>query len=77
MPITNVKNNENSRRKRNENNNNNKKQTNKDRNEQGGTEAIVKEWELNEFVVHLSCARNKPKFDLRYVDDILAAFENE
>ena len=32
----------------------NKKQTNKDRKEQGRTEAIVKEWELNDFVVHLS-----------------------
>ena len=27
--------------------------TNKDRKEQGGTEAIVKGWELNDFVVHL------------------------
>ena len=26
----------------------------KDRKEQGGTEAIVKEWELNNFVVRLS-----------------------
>ena len=32
----------------------NKKQTNKDRKEQGRTEAIVKEWELNDLVVHLS-----------------------
>ena len=33
-----------------------KKQTNKnkDRKEQGGTKAIVKGWELNDFVVHLS-----------------------
>ena len=31
-----------------------KKQTNKDRKEQGGTEAIVKGSELNDFVVHLS-----------------------
>ena len=30
------------------------KQTNKDRKEQGGTEAIVKGWELNDSVVHLS-----------------------
>ena len=30
------------------------KQTNKDRKEQGGTEAIVNEWGLNYFVVHLS-----------------------
>ena len=28
--------------------------TNKDRKELGGTEAIVKGWELNDFVVHLS-----------------------
>ena len=35
---------------------NKKKQekTNKDRKEQEGTEAIVKEWELNGFAVHLS-----------------------
>ena len=31
-----------------------KKQTNKDRKEQGGTEAIVKGSELNDFVVYLS-----------------------
>ena len=31
-----------------------KTKTNKDRKEQGGTEAIVKESELNDFVVHLS-----------------------
>ena len=31
-----------------------KKQTNIDTKEQGGTEAIVKWWELNDFVVHLS-----------------------
>ena len=30
------------------------KQTKKDRKEQEGTEAIVKGWELNDFVVHLS-----------------------
>ena len=30
------------------------KQTNNDRKEQGVTEAIVKEWELNAFVAHLS-----------------------
>ena len=35
----------------NKNNNNNK---NKDIKEQGATEAIVKGWELNDFVVHLS-----------------------
>ena len=28
--------------------------TNKDRKEQGEAEAIVKGWELNDFVVHLS-----------------------
>ena len=28
--------------------------SNKDRKEQGGTEAIVKGWEVNDFVVHLS-----------------------
>ena len=28
--------------------------TNKDIREQGGTEAVVKGWELNDFVVHLS-----------------------
>ena len=30
-----------------------KKKKNKDRKEQVGTEAIVKRWELNHFVVHL------------------------
>ena len=30
------------------------KKTNQDRKEQGGTETIVKRWELNDFVVHLS-----------------------
>ena len=38
------------------------KKTNKDRKEQGETEAIVKGWKLNEFAVHLTCALNKPKF---------------
>ena len=38
---------------RNEKNNNNNNK-NKDRKEQGGTEAIVKVSELNDFVVHLS-----------------------
>ena len=33
---------------------NKKIKTNKDRKEQGGTEAMVKGWELNDFVVHLS-----------------------
>ena len=31
-----------------------KLQKNKDKIEQGGTKAIVKGWELNDFVVHLS-----------------------
>ena len=30
-----------------------KKTTNKDRKDQGGTEAIVNRWELNDFVAHL------------------------
>ena len=30
------------------------KKPKKDRKKQGGTEAIVKGWELNDFVVHLS-----------------------
>ena len=30
-----------------------KKTTNKDRKDQGGTEAIVKGWELNDFLAHL------------------------
>ena len=30
-----------------------KQQKNKDKKEQGGTEAVVKGWELNDFVVHL------------------------
>ena len=29
-------------------------QKNKDWKEEGGTETIVKEWELNDFVVHVS-----------------------
>ena len=31
-----------------------KKKKNKDRKQQGGTEAMMKGWELNDFVVHLS-----------------------
>ena len=31
-----------------------KKKNKKDRKEQVGTEAVVKGWELNDFVVHLS-----------------------
>ena len=30
------------------------KQKNKDRKEQGGTEGVIKAWELHDFVVHLS-----------------------
>ena len=55
MPIISVKGNENNRWKRNaKNNKQTNKQTNNDRKEQRGTEAIVKRWELNYFVVHLS-----------------------
>ena len=50
MPIISVRDNENSRWKRNAK----KTQPNKDRKERGGTEAIVKGWELHNFVVHLS-----------------------
>ena len=35
-------------------NDHNNKKTNKVGKEQGGTEAIVKGWELNDFAVHLS-----------------------
>ena len=51
MLIISIRDNENSRWKRNTKKN---KNTKKDRKEQGGTEAIVKGWELNDFVVHLS-----------------------
>ena len=57
MPIISVRDNENSRWKTNAKNNdneNNNKETNKDRKEQGGTEAIMKGSELNDFVEHLS-----------------------
>ena len=50
MSIISVRDNENSTWKKNAKNN---KKTSKDRKEQGRTEAIVKEWELNDFVVHL------------------------
>ena len=56
MPIISVKDNENNRWKRNAKK---KKKKEKERKEQGGgrgwgrTEAIVKDWELNDFVVHL------------------------
>ena len=58
MPIISVWDNENNRWKRNEKKTK-KKQTNrekykkKDRKEQGGTEAIVKQWELNDFFVQV------------------------
>ena len=54
MLIISVRGNENSRWKKNVKKKNNNKQTNKDRKEEGGTEAIAKGWELNDFVVHLS-----------------------
>ena len=50
MQKTSVRDNENNTWKENEK----QKQTNKDRREQRGTEAIVKRWELNDLVVHLS-----------------------
>ena len=50
MPIISVRDNENNRWKRNVKS----KQRNKDRKEQGGTETIVKGWELHDFVLHLS-----------------------
>ena len=52
MSIINVRDNENKRWKRNQKEKS--KWTDKYRNEQGGTEAIVKRWELNDVVVHLS-----------------------
>ena len=51
MLITSVRDNENFRWKGKTKDN---KKTNKHRKEQGITEAIVKRWELNDFVVHLS-----------------------
>ena len=39
--------------KKNKTKQNETKKANKDRKEQEGAEAIVKEWELNDFVVHL------------------------
>ena len=50
MPIISVRDNDNNGWKRNAKNN---KKTNKDRKQQGRT-GIVKGWELNDFVVHLS-----------------------
>ena len=49
MPIISVRDNENNRWKK-----NSKKKTSIYRKEQGETEAIVKGWEVNDFVVHLS-----------------------
>ena len=56
MPLISIRDNENNRWKRNAKTKNKqtKKPTRKDRKEQGGTEAIVKGWVLNDFVVHLS-----------------------
>ena len=56
MSIVGVRHNENNRRKKSkrEKNKQTNKQTNKDKKQQGRTEAIVKGWELNGFVVHLS-----------------------
>ena len=51
MLIISVRDDENKRWKRNAKKN---KQVNKDEKEGEGTEAIVKGWQLNEFVVHLS-----------------------
>ena len=48
MPIIRVRDNENNSWKRNAR----KEKIEKDRKEQGGTEAIVKGWELNDFVVY-------------------------
>ena len=52
MLIISFRDNENNRRKRNAKETTTT--TNKDRKEQGETEAIVKGWELHDFVVHLS-----------------------
>ena len=61
MPTMNVRDNENNRWKRNaktknktKNKNQKPKIKNIHRTGQGGTEAIVKAWELNDFVLHLS-----------------------
>ena len=55
MLIISVRGNENSRWKRNAKTTIKKtKQTDKDRKEEAGTGSIVKEWELNDFFVHLS-----------------------
>ena len=52
MSVISVRDNENNRWKRKAKKAN--KQTNKDRQEQGETEAILKGWELNDFAVYLS-----------------------
>ena len=58
MTIISVRDNENSRWKRNANKNRKKnqtkKETNKDKKEHGGTEVIMKESKLNNFIMHLS-----------------------
>ena len=54
MLIISVPVNENNRWKRNAKAKKNKQQQKKDRKEQEGTKAIVKGWELKNFVVHLS-----------------------
>ena len=50
MPIISIRDNENSRWKRHAKKKKPSKNTNKDRKEQGGTKAIAKVWELNDFV---------------------------
>ena len=42
------------RQKQNEKRKTKQSKTNEDKKEQGGAQAIVKGWELNDFVVHLS-----------------------
>ena len=61
MPIISVRDNENSRWKRNTKKQNKAKTKKKtirkktaEKNKEGGLEAVVKEWELNDFIVHLS-----------------------
>ena len=53
MLIISVRDNENNRWKRNAQKQQ-QQQKNKERKEQGGIEAIVNRWELNDFVVHLT-----------------------
>ena len=53
MPIISVRDNENNRLKRNIEKST-QTNTQKPKRTRGGTEAIVKSWELNDFVVHLS-----------------------